>query len=281
MNVQTIDYQSATAARDFTSSLRETGFAVLRRHPLEQEFLDSLYCDWFAFFASEEKRDLLFTSLPDNEERAGYFPPEVSETAVTHTTKDLKEFFQIVEGSQLPEACAPRIKRYRQQTFELGLTLLAWLEANTPESVQKALDQQLSAMISLDASMLRILHYPPLTGDEDAIAVRAAAHEDINMITVLPISDQPGLQVQDNSGKWIDVSGNSGDIVINSGDMLREATQGYFPSTTHRVLNPGTGIRNVSRISMPHFLTPEFDVRLSARYTSGSYLDERLQLINR
>ena len=281
MNVQTIDFEAASAAEDFTQSLHDTGFAVLRRHPVERQVLEQLYRDWSAFFNSREKERFHFTLFPDNAARAGFFPKEVSETAVSHTAKDIKEFFQVVEGGPLPESCAERISEYRQLTFALGLKLLNWLGENTPGAILRSIDKPLSEMISLDASMLRVLHYPPLTGIEEAAAVRAAAHEDINMITVLPISDQPGLQVQDNAGNWIDVSGNSGDIVINSGDMLREATGGFFPSTTHRVLNPGSGIDNVSRISMPHFLTPEFDVRLSDRYTSGSYLEERLALINR
>ena len=134
-------------------------------------------------------------------------------------------------------------------------------------------------MLGDAASLLRILHYPPLTGDEEENAVRAAAHEDINMITLLPVAEQPGLQVRDTDGTWIDVASIPGELVVNSGDMLREITAGYFPSTTHRVLNPGDNIANESRISIPFFLTPRFEIRLSEKYTSGSYLEERLKLI--
>ena len=136
-------------------------------------------------------------------------------------------------------------------------------------------------MLCPDASVLRILHYPPLAGTESGDAQRAAAHEDINLITILPVSDQAGLQVKDNVGNWIDVAGIAGDLVINTGDMMREATGDYFPSTTHRVVNPGGDVENVSRISIPYFLTARLDVALSSRYTAGSYLEERLQLINR
>ena len=68
--------------------------------------------------------------------------------------------------------------------------------------------------------------------------MRAAAHEDINMITLLPAATAPGLQVMDIAGKWYDVPCDIGTIVINSGDMLKEASGGYYPSTTHRVVNP-------------------------------------------
>ena len=87
--------------------------------------------------------------------------------------------------------------------------------------------------------------------------------------------------VRTRAGDWIDVSSISGDLVINSGDMLQEATGGYYPSTTHRVNNPGGDIGNTSRISIPFFLTARRDVKLSDRYTAGSYLDERLKLISR
>ena len=136
-------------------------------------------------------------------------------------------------------------------------------------------------MLSRDETLLRVLHYPPLDGSESPDALRAAAHEDINLITLLPVSNQAGLQVQDTANNWIDVSNVSGDIIVNSGDMLQEASGGYYPSTTHRVDNPGGRIENVSRISMPFFLTARPDVVLSERYTAGSYLEERLRLITR
>jgi isopenicillin N synthase-like dioxygenase len=111
--------------------------------------------------------------------------------------------------------------------------------------------------------------------------VRAAAHEDINMLTVLPVSRQPGLQVLSRDGSWSDVPGGPGDVVINAGDMLQEATGRALPSTTHRVVNPDDATANVSRIAMPYFLAPDLELRLSERYTAGSYLRERLELLAR
>jgi isopenicillin N synthase-like dioxygenase len=139
----------------------------------------------------------------------------------------------------------------------------------------------LDKILSIDASLLRILHYPALNGDEELGAMRAAAHEDVNLLTILPVSEQPGLQVRDKAGHWHEVVGNVGDLIINSGDMLQEATGGFFPSTPHQVVNPEKNHDNVSRLSIPYFLTPRLDVRLSAQYTAGEFLAERLALLNR
>ncbi|CAK9253093.1 unnamed protein product [Sphagnum jensenii] len=103
-------------------------------------------------------------------------------------------------------------------------------------------------------TLLRSIHYPPLTGAEEEGAVRAAAHEDINLITLLPAASAPGLQVRDLKGNWHDVSCDLGAIAINSGDMLKEASGGYFPSTTHRVMNPRGAEAKLPRYSMPLFL---------------------------
>jgi len=277
--VQTIDYRSASAGQDFTASLHDTGFAVLRNHPIQQSLLSSLYDDWAAFFHGDEKNRFLFNA--DTGTQAGYVPLSVSETAVGHSTRDLKEFFHVASGFPLPSGCADHTLRYRDSAFMLGSDLLDELQRHAPQEALESLSDPLAGMLCQEASLLRVLHYPPLDGTEKAEALRAAAHEDINLITILPVSDQAGLQVQDTSGRWIDVSSRQGEIVINSGDMLQEASNGYFPSTTHRVNNPGAGIDNVSRISIPYFLTPRLDVVLSDRYTSGSYLEERLQLLSR
>ena len=106
--------------------------------------------------------------------------------------------------------------------------------------------------------------------------VRAA---DINLITLLVAGTEPGLQVQDLDGNWHNVGCDPGALVINSGDMLQEISGKYFPSTTHRVINPNNKIKNKSRYSMPLFLHPKDDVVLSIRYTARQYLDERLKEI--
>ena len=281
MHVQTIDYSSDSAGHDFVESLHQTGFAVLRNHPIPQELLSDLNSDWLAFFLGTEKERYLFDPSTDQGGRAGYFPQRISETAVGQTTKDLKEFFHVLPYGPMPPECAENIQRFREIGFELGAELLKWLQDFAPTSVTESLFEPFSGKLCEDASLFRILHYPPLEGDEATDAMRAAAHEDINLLTILPVAEQPGLQVKDKAGNWIDVSSNKGELIINSGDMLQEATGGFYPSTSHRVNNPGGSIKNESRISMPLFLTPRLEVRLSERHTSGGYLEERLNLINR
>jgi isopenicillin N synthase-like dioxygenase len=129
-----------------------------------------------------------------------------------------------------------------------------------------------------EQTLLRLLHYPPLQGEEPEGSVRAAAHTDINLLTVLPAANAPGLQVQLKNGEWLDVPCDFGMLIINIGDMLQEASQGYYPSTKHRVLNPAQDSEhNVSRVSLPLFLHPKPEVVLSPRHTAQSYLDERLR----
>jgi isopenicillin N synthase-like dioxygenase len=128
-------------------------------------------------------------------------------------------------------------------------------------------------------TLLRVLHYPPLGGDEEEGAVRAAAHEDINLITLLVAATAPGLQLRDARGDWHDVPADPGTIVVNAGDMLQMATDGHYRSTSHRVVNPPAREASRSRLSMPLFLHPRKEVRLSDRHTAGSYLEERLREI--
>lgn len=283
MGIRTVDLQQADAGEEFVRSLHETGFAVLRNHPVARTTLDSIYRGWAAFFNSDEKLEFLYD--PENRDgtQQGYHPVEVSETAVGHTVKDIKEYFHVVPGCRVPPALEQEIFDYRQAAFEIGRQLSDWLQQYSPPEITAKISEPFNEILSSDASLLRLLHYPPLTGAEEPGAVRAAAHEDINVLTILPVAEQPGLQVKDKAGNWVDVASIRGELVVNSGDMLKEMTDGYFPSTTHRVLNPSDNdnIDNVSRISVPFFLTARPDVVLSERYTSGSYLKERLSIITR
>ena len=114
-------------------------------------------------------------------------------------------------------------------------------------------------------------------GEENPSAIRAGAHEDINLITLLVAGSESGLQVLSNDGDWVDVATSPEYIVVNIGDMLQECSDGYYPSTTHRVINPS--IQNTSRYSMPFFVHARDEVQLSEKYTAKSYLEERLREI--
>ena len=125
-------------------------------------------------------------------------------------------------------------------------------------------------------NLLRIIHYPPFIGSEDSQSLRAAPHEDINLITLLVAGTKPGLEAQDKNGNWHKISTDPGTIIVNIGDMLKEVSGGYYPSTTHRVVNPESESANNSRFSMPLFLHPRDNVQLSTHYTAKTYLKERL-----
>ena len=274
MKLETIDYRAADAAERFVESLRSTGFGVLRNHPISQQLVQDIYRDWQDFFNSEEK--LAFMFKPETQD--GFFPASISETAKGHTVKDIKEYFHVYPWGRIPEQLQDNILTYYQEANALAAELLDWVEAHSPAEVAANYRTALSQMIANShKTLLRVLHYPPMTGDETPGAIRAAAHEDINLLTVLPAANEPGLQVKSLDGEWLDVPSDFGNLIINIGDMLQEASAGYFPSTTHRVINPEGADMSKSRISLPLFLHPRPDVVLSERYTADSYLMERLR----
>ncbi|MEC8081940.1 MAG: 2OG-Fe(II) oxygenase family protein [Pseudomonadota bacterium] len=273
MILEAVDYQSPTAAQDFVKSLRETGFGVLKNHPIRQQLVSDIYQNWHEFFNSEEKHNFRYNVGTQD----GYFPPDVSETAKGHSKKDIKEYFHYYPWGQCPTAHKAELAQYYQEANQLAEQLLGWIEQYTPSDIASHYSQPLSSMIEKsDQTLLRVLHYPPLKGDEELGAIRAGAHEDINLITILPAANEPGLQVQLKNGDWIDVPCDFGNLIVNIGDMLQEASAGYFPSTSHRVINPEGTDKTKARISLPLFLHPRPDVKLSERHTAGTYLHERL-----
>ena len=277
MNVQIVDYQSQNARNALATSLRETGFAVLENHPITPERIDQAYQDWGNFFADDSKNDWLF----DPEKQDGFFPFK-SENAKGASEKDLKEFYHVYSWGRVPDSLETMTRQLYGDLVSLGQELLTWLDAEMPEELQQKMTLPLAAMMENSAqSLLRILHYPPLSGDAPAEAIRAAAHEDINLITLLLAGSQPGLEAQDTSGHWHSVSCDPGMITINNGDMLSLATDGYYPSTTHRVVNPDAGenIANTSRYSMPMFLHPRPEAPLKEGFTADMFLQQRLKEI--
>ncbi|MBO1254552.1 isopenicillin N synthase family oxygenase [Alteromonas sp. 5E99-2] len=274
MKLEAVDYQASDAAVKFATSLRETGFGVLTNHPILQSKVSEIYAAAEVFFNSETKHDFLY----DKETQDGFFPQSVSEVAKGHTVKDIKEYYHFYPWGRCPEELRPLLASYYEQANTLAAELLGWIQDNAPEDVNKGFNEPLSNMINgSDRSLLRVLHYPAFLGDEQPNAIRAAAHEDINLITILPAANEPGLQVKDKDGGWLDVPCDFGNLIVNIGDMLQEASNGYYPSTTHRVINPaGTNMKK-ARVSLPLFLHPRADVVLSERHTAGSYLEERLK----
>lgn len=276
MQVRIIDFQSPTAGKDFANGLKEIGFAVIKNHPISNQLIDEAYALWYDFFKSQEKHDYTF----DKTTHEGYVSTELSETAKGCKVKDLKEFYHYYPGKRCPKKCEATTFELATQLKMMAAQLLQWVDENAPEDVRAKFSMPLPDMIKdSEHTLFRLIHYPPLTGNEPADAVRAAAHGDINMLTLLPAATAEGLQVKDANGNWLDVPINPGWIIVNVGDMLQECTKDYYPSTLHRVLNPTGEAAKQSRLSMPLFLHPREEVVLSERHTAGSYREERFREI--
>ncbi len=273
MEVKTVSWLSPNLARDFAQSIRETGFAVIADHPISFDLIQKSFQEWEHFFSSNEKHKYKF----DPKNQAGYFPFK-SENAKGAKLKDLKEFFHHFDWSEMPKDCLVDTPLLRSQLEDMGYELLKGLNEVTPPEVRAKFSMSLQDMIKKsDGTLLRSIHYPPINEREDEGAVRAAAHEDINLITLLPAATAPGLQVKDLEGNWHDVSCDPGTIAVNSGDMLKEASGGYYPSTTHQVVNPRGEQARQPRFSMPLFIHPRREVKLSEQYTADGYLKQRLR----
>ncbi|MBY6226438.1 2OG-Fe(II) oxygenase family protein [Ferrimonas balearica] len=274
MTLTAVDYRAPDAPAQFVESLRQTGFGVLKNHPIPEQLVERIYRDWQGFFDGENKTRYHF----NRDTQDGFFPASVSEVAKGHSVKDLKEYFHYYPWGQCPAEHKADLADYYGQATTLAAELLGWVQQQGPDNVASGYAEPLPNMIEgSEKSLLRVLHYPPLNGDEAAGAIRAAAHEDINLLTILPAANARGLQVKGRDGQWLDVPCDFGTLIVNIGDMLQEASGGYFPSTTHRVVNPEGEAANQSRISLPLFLHPRPEVVLSERHTAHSYLMERLR----
>lgn len=273
-DIQTVSYTDPSAPAAFTRSLRETGFAVLTDHPIMPDRIESAYAAWGGFFNSDDKHDWLV----DPKRQDGYFPFK-SENAKGAQAKDLKEFYHVYPDGRVPSGLEDETRALHTDLTAIGARLLAWLQAEAPAEVRAGLSEPLPDMLAgSQQNLLRVLHYPPLDEPPEPGAVRAAAHGDINLITVLLAGSAPGLEAQDTEGRWHAVPCDPGMIAINCGDMLEMASGGYFPSTVHRVVNPEK-TQTGARFSMPMFLHPRPEVVLKPGTTADNFLQERLREI--
>ena len=273
-NMLAVSYADPNAGEQFAKSLRETGFAILKDHPISEEEIERMYGVWASYFDSDAR----FEDAVEPGNVHGYYGFK-SENAKGSSLKDLKEFFHVYENRPVPDTVSEETRAFHRKLVELGSDLLKWLDDNTPDNVAEHLSESFQKMIDgSNENLLRILHYPPVPEDVEQGEVRAAAHEDINLITLLVTGSEPGLQAQDNAGNWHDVPCQPGYITVNAGDMLAKASGGHFPSTPHRVVNP-TERENRSRYSMPLFIHPRPEVQLDENQAAGEYLDERLREI--
>jgi isopenicillin N synthase-like dioxygenase len=275
MTIQSINCTAADAGKQFAASLRETGFAVLTHHPIAEDEINQFYQAWQTFFEQDTAAKENF--LCDRITQIGWVPPSISEIAKGHSARDLKEYFNFFLHGSCPEGLRAQTLALYDQMYTMAKQLLTWLQAETPAEIIDTLSQSLPSMVADSMQTLfRVNYYPSQTGTEAAGAVRAAAHADIDLITILTAGTQNGLQAKNINGDWVDIPAEHGNLIINAGDMLQECTQGYYPSTLHRVINPCENTRSAARMSCPLFVHPRPDVVLSERHTQASYLHERL-----
>jgi len=258
MNVKVCNFRSNDFGAEFRDSVNQTGFAVVTHHGIDQGFIRDTQQAWREFFLSPPERKTDFVNQADP--NLGYKGFK-SEKAVGAKVADLKEFFHFRPGAPLP----PEVTTMNTVMFELlndlGLQML-W-ELDWHECCRGSTN-----------TILRTLYYPALDFAAEPGAVRAAAHEDINFITLLVAASAPGLQVLDTKGQWHDVPHEENSIVVNIGDMLALASKGTYRSTTHRVVNPNDS--KSDRISMPLFVHPRPDTLLSDGFTAGEFLAQRI-----
>jgi isopenicillin N synthase-like dioxygenase len=275
MEVLTVDYNATNAPTLFCQSLKKTGFAVLSQHPISTPLINQAYQQWQNFFYSDDKHHYLYQKPSQD----GYFPFR-TEKAKNRNVSDLKEFYHFYPWGRIPPATKEISFLMCNALTKLAAELLQWIENFLPQHVAQQLSMPLQQMINDSPNtLLRILHYPPINAHVESGAVRAAPHEDINLITLLPAATAPGLEVLDITNNWHSVTCDPGNIVVNVGDMLQMCTQQYYKSTTHRVINPTKQVENTSRFSMPLFLHPQPNVYLAKNCTAEEYLNERLREI--
>ena len=267
-----IDYNAADAPEAFFESLKQYGFATLISHPLDMTRVDRIYRAWRAHFAEGVATEFVMDPIRQD----GYFALDQAESAKGQEIRDYKEYFQFYQWGRCPSHLKPDLEVHFEDCLKFSTTLLRWVAQQLPSDIVSRLSMPLESMIENSAqTMLRVLHYPPV--DSGIELPRAAAHEDINLLTILPASDGPGLELQLSDGEWIEVVNRPSQVVVNIGDMLQEATESFLRSTTHRVTTPNKVQAASGRMSLPLFLHPRPEVTLSSRYTADSYLGERLQ----
>jgi len=308
--IPTVDYTLAHSsnederndfARQVGEALQDIGFFALINHGIDTELIANAYsqCDQFFDLDEMDKRNYL---LPEIAHQRGYTAFGV-EHAKDNPAPDLKEFWQTgrsypTNGPEptfpqnvWPTSHVPEFRDIVEQLYNGMEELSKQLLTACSLYLGKPRDW-LSNMAEQGNTIMRMIHYPPLDASMPEGAVRSAAHEDINFITLLVTATADGLEVMDHDGSWIKVEGDEKAIIVDSGDMMQNLTNGLFRSVTHRVVNPKDS--NSRRYSMPMFVHPRNEVDLTPhpdfvartggkpKYQSikaGDYLQQRLREI--
>ncbi len=292
----------AKKKKDFVKSIgsayEEIGFVSLKNHFLDEDLTHKLYEQVQAFF----NLPLKVKKQYEREDLAGQrgFVSFGKEHAKGSSKGDLKEFWHF---GQEPDQDANLTETYPEniivnelpEFYPTGMKAYKALE-KTGIYVLRALaiyiglnEHYFDHWASNGNSILRPIHYPPITEEPEG-AVRAGAHGDINLITLLMGASTGGLQVKRQDGEWIDAIPDEGDLVINVGDMLERHTNNKLRSTIHRVINPPKDQWHKPRYSIPFFMHPRSDMKLNCLdecidennpkhyedITAGEFLNQRL-----
>lgn len=298
------DFSSGDSSRrhkfvtEIGKAFEEIGFVALSGHFLSQELVDDLYSEIKKFFKLEQKVKNSY-EIPGIGGQRGY-TSFGKEHAKGRKEGDLKEFWhfgQYVKDNPKLEAEYPvNVEVKELSDFnKIGEETYKMLE-KTAKYVLRALALYLNLeetyfdeFIKNGNSILRPIHYPPIK-EEPQNAVRAAAHGDINLITLLMGAHGKGLQVMNHKGEWVDAIARKDQLMINVGDMLSRLTNNKLKSTIHQVVNPPKELWGTSRYSIPFFMHPISEMPLNCLdhcidaenpkayedITAGEFLNERL-----
>jgi len=301
LDLDRFDADRTGLAAEAGRAYREFGFCGFVNHGLPDRLIADAYGVFRAFFALPRSVKLRYRSHSGGQR--GYTPFGV-EQARDQVNPDLKEFWHVgremgVENPWpeilLPNHWPAEVPDFRDKAYalyqaldELGKRILSLISRSLGLE-ENWFDQR----VDKGNSILRAIHYPPIQ-DRQTPSVRAARHEDINLITLLIGSNEEGLQILSREGKWIPVTSIPGTIVVNIGDMMKRLTNHALPSTPHRVINPPGAKADKPRYSIPFFLHPNPDFLIETlpqcvsdtnpnRYpqplTANDFLVERLREI--
>jgi len=245
------------------ASFRETGFAVITDHPIPESLIDRALRATKAFFDLPAAVKLKYDDAENGGQRG--YTAFGTENAKGENAADLKEFWHrgraAPTGYDLDAVMRPTPSVSEVADFDAATAELYYALDEMGQDILAAIAlhlgleaQWFTPRVTDGNSILRLLHYPPQTDPQPAGAVRAGAHEDINVITLLLGAEEAGLEVKHRSGKWLAINPPPGALVINVGDMLDRLTGGVLPSTTHRVVNPSPERATFPRYSTPFFL---------------------------
>ncbi|WP_338868224.1 2-oxoglutarate and iron-dependent oxygenase domain-containing protein [Spirosoma sp. SC4-14] len=287
--------RKARFVQDLGRAFNQIGFVAIRNHGLTDELTQKLYHATKQFFSAPDEVKRKY-ERPDLNGQRGYIA-KGKETAKGFKVADLKEFYHIGQPEPVSNMPANVLPDEYPEFSEATLKTYQTLE-NTGKQLLRAIALYLELpetyfddKVKNGDSILRALHYFPLDPNTTPEgAVRAAAHGDINLITLLMGASADGLEVLRRDGKWIAITALPDQIVVNVGDMLDRLTNHKLKSTIHQVVNPPREKMNQSRYSIPFFMHPRGDMDLTSLascidlehpklytdMTAGEFLNERL-----